>query len=124
MEDGNRHRWLHGFLDSCILGLLSSGRDYGRGLSERIAEAGVDEVPGGTLYPALLRLEKQGLVRTDKVLSTSGPPRKYYELTDLGRAMHGDRQVAWRTFRASMDLLIEGTTDPRPTRLPQSKDAR
>lgn len=102
-----RQHWLHGFLDVCLLYLLAHGRDYGRGLAERLAEAGFDEVPGGTLYPALLRLEKQALVRTEREASASGPPRKYYELTDLGYATMRERQEAWQQFRAAMSTVVE-----------------
>lgn len=101
-----RQQWLHGLLDACLLSLLDESRDYGRGLVERLVRAGFDEVPGGTLYPALLRLETQGLVRTEKEPSTSGPPRKYYELTDDGRAAVRERRVAWRQFRTAVDAVV------------------
>lgn len=101
-----RQQWLHGFLDVCLLCLLAERRDYGRGLVERLVAMGFDEVPGGTLYPALLRLERQGFVRTEREASVSGPPRKYHELTDLGRLAMRERQDAWQQFRAVMDAVV------------------
>src|SRR5512139_3501760 len=106
-----RQQWLHGFLDVCLLSLLADRRDYGRGLVERLADAGFDEVPGGTLYPALLRLEKQGLVRTEREASASGPPRKYYELTGPGRTAMRERRHAWRDFRTAMDAVVLPPSD-------------
>ncbi|WP_454137112.1 PadR family transcriptional regulator [Microbacterium paulum] len=100
-----RRQWLHGFLDLCLLSLLAERRDYGRGLVERLAAAGFDEVPGGTLYPSLLRLEKQALVRTEWEPSTSGPRRKYYELTAAGRSAVVERTQGWEGFRAAMDAV-------------------
>lgn len=100
-------QWLHGFLDVCLLCLLAERRDYGRGLVERLVAAGFDEVPGGTLYPALLRLEKQGLVRTEKETSSAGPPRKYYELTGPGREAVAERAQAWQQFRTAMDAAVD-----------------
>lgn len=111
-----RQQWLHGFLDVCLLCLLAQHRDYGRGLVERLAEAGFDEVPGGTLYPALLRLEKQGLVQTQREPSVSGPPRKYYELTELGRTVTRERQQAWAQFRSAMSAIVE-----RPVESPRTQ---
>lgn len=107
MAGNLRQQWLHGFLDLCLLCLLADRRDYGRGLAERLAHAGFDDVPGGTLYPALLRLEKQGLVRTERETSASGPPRKYYELTELGVTGKDERQEAWHQFRASVSVIVE-----------------
>lgn len=115
MMKSMRQQWLHGFLDVCLLSLLAGHRDYGRGLGERLAAAGFDEVPGGTLYPALLRLEKQGLVHAEKEPSLSGPPRKYYELTDLGDAAARERQDAWVQFRTAMSAVVETPIDaPSP----------
>ena len=103
-------QWLHGFLDLCLLSLLAEKRDYGRGLAERLALVGLDDVPGGTMYPALLRLEKQGLVVTDRVTSASGPPRKYYDLTPLGRTAMNERKDSWRDFRAAVDAVVDSPT--------------
>lgn len=100
-----RQQWLHGFLDVCLLCLLAERRDYGLGLIQRLVAAGFDEIPGGTLYPSLLRLEKQGLVRTEWVASSTGPRRKYYELTDAGRTTVHDRVGAWYDFRSAVDSL-------------------
>lgn len=100
-----RQQWLHGFLDVCLLGLLAERRDYGLGLAQRLAAAGFEEVPGGTLYPSLLRLEKQGLVRTERASSSVGPPRKYYELTTAGRAALAERVRRWAAFRDAVDTV-------------------
>lgn len=104
-----RQQWLHGFLDLCVLSLLAERRDYGVGLTERLSEAGLGDVPGGTLYPALLRLEKHGLVRTMRERSTSGPPRKYYELTDEGLLVQAERAQTWTQFRAAIDVVIHAS---------------
>ena len=98
--------WLHGLLELCLLGLLGEQRDYGLGLTSRLAEAGLGVVPGGTLYPALLRLETTGLVRSNREPSTSGPPRKYFELTDEGRRALGERRAEWREFSRSIHTVL------------------
>lgn len=100
-----RQQWLHGFLELCLLSLLAERRDYGRGLVERLSAAGFDEVPGGTLYPSLLRLEKQGFVQVEREASATGPERKYYELTAAGREAAHERAEAWGRFRGSIDTV-------------------
>lgn len=97
--------WLHGFLDLCLLAMLDRRPDYGYGLSQRLAAAGVAEVPGGTLYPALMRLEQQALVAPSWAASDAGPRRKYYELTDAGRASLAEQAAGWRRFRDGVDAL-------------------
>ncbi|NUS72283.1 MAG: PadR family transcriptional regulator [Corynebacteriales bacterium] len=104
-----RQQWLHGFLELCLLSLLAERKDYGVGLMERLAQAGFGEVPGGTLYPSLLRLEKHGLVYTTREPSPSGPPRKYYELTEQGQAARVERARAWRNFRTAVDAVTFNT---------------
>ncbi|GAA2143859.1 PadR family transcriptional regulator [Glycomyces algeriensis] len=107
MLDAMRQQWLHGFLDLCLLCLLGERRDYGLGLAQRLAESGFGEIPGGTLYPSLLRLEKQGLVQADWVSSAVGPRRKYYRLTAEGRVAADERVAVWREFRQAMDRIAD-----------------
>ena len=104
--------WLHGFLDLCLLAMLGERTDYGYGLSQRLAAAGVADVPGGTLYPALLRLEQQGLVEPRWAASEAGPRRKYYALTDAGHMCLAEQATDWRRFRDGIDALV-GTQVPR-----------
>ena len=105
IEDATRP-WLHGLLELCLLGLLGEQRDYGLGLTSRLAEAGLGAVPGWTLYPALLRLETAGLVSSSREPSMSGPPRKYFELTDEGRSALEERRREWRSFSRSIDTVL------------------
>lgn len=102
--------WLHGLLELCLLGLLAEQRDYGLSLTGRMAEAGLGSVPGGTLYPALLRLETAGLVCTKREPSTSGPPRKYFELTKEGLRALDDLRGEWRDFSQSINVVLGDRT--------------
>jgi PadR family transcriptional regulator, regulatory protein PadR len=110
--------WLHGFLDLCLLALLDTGPDYGFALAQRLAETGLGEVPGGTLYPALLRLEQQGWVSVSWVASESGPRRKYYALTATGRAVLERDAGGWQKFRDSIDLVLGAVPVSVPTPVP------
>jgi PadR family transcriptional regulator PadR len=106
VTDETTRLWLHGLLELCLLGLLAEQRDYGLGLAHRLAEAGFGDVPGGTLYPALARLEATGMVSSAREPSSSGPPRKYFELTGTGREALDARRAEWREFSRSIHVVL------------------
>lgn len=99
-------RLLHGFLEPCLLSLLEQQPDYGLSLAQRLEAAGLDPIPGGTLYPALLRLEKRGLVTASLHPSTTGPARKYFSLTAEGAAELASRRQEWRSFTRTVGGII------------------
>ena len=72
-----------GILEFCILNIISRGEVYASDMLEELTSAKIMVVEG-TLYPLLTRLRKAGLVDYKWVESTSGPPRKYYTLTESG----------------------------------------
>ena len=111
--DVKTQQWLHGFLDFCLLGLIDAQRDYGRGLAERLARSGFGEIPGGTLYPALVRMERQGLIAASKEPSAAGPPRKYYETTAKGREAFRELVETWEQFKAAVEATVDGKAIPR-----------
>jgi PadR family transcriptional regulator, regulatory protein PadR len=73
-----------GILELAILGALSRSRHYGYSLVRTISGTGDIDLTEGTIYPILGRLAKEGLVQTEWVESSQGPPRKYYTLTKKG----------------------------------------
>lgn len=107
MDEPFPGHWLHGFLDLALLSLLAEQRDYGYGLAQRLTAAGLGEVPGGTIYPALLRLERQGFAAAAWEASQSGPRRKCYELTNAGRAQLAGLAGQWDDFSASVSRLTQ-----------------
>lgn len=111
MDERFPSHWLHGFLDIALLSLLAAERDYGYGLAQRLAAAGLGDVPGGTIYPALLRLERQGLASTAWESSASGPRRKYFELTTAGRESLTRLAEQWVAFSSSVTELTATARD-------------
>jgi PadR family transcriptional regulator PadR len=94
-----------GVVEYCILGLLDREPMYGWQLSERLVEAGL-VASIGTLYPLLGRLRAQGLAVAFDRPSATGPVRKYYRLTPLGRAQLTTFRLQWAPFTASVNELI------------------
>ncbi len=98
--------WLRGVLEPCLLALVATGESYGYELAARLAAAGLGPVPGGSLYPALTRLEKQGLVSSRWRAGGSGPGRRYYRLTAAGRGQLTADVERWDIFAATVAGLL------------------
>jgi PadR family transcriptional regulator PadR len=91
-----------GILELAVLSALYRKTHYGYSLVRDLTAAGAFDLKEGTIYPILTRLAKEGLVRTQWVESNQGPPRKYYALTDAGRAMC---EALSREFRRLVGLV-------------------
>ena len=81
----NLTEMLKGVLEGCVLEIISRGRTYGYEITRRLNALGFSDVVDGTVYTILVRLEKNGLVDTEKTPSDLGPPRKFFTLNDAGR---------------------------------------
>ncbi|MGG7142011.1 PadR family transcriptional regulator [Clostridium nigeriense] len=75
---------LKGTLEGCILAIISKKETYGYEISQNLNEYGFGKIAEGTIYPLLLRLEKNGFILATYRQSDQGPKRKYYSLTDKG----------------------------------------
>ena len=92
---GHDPQMLKGVLSLLLLELCSRQEDYGYALVLRLQELGFPELAEGTVYPALSRLEGQGLLEARLVRSASGPARKYYTPTAPGAAELVRARAAW-----------------------------
>src|SRR3712207_2619581 len=101
-----RSQWLRGVLDLCVLALVARQETHGYQLNDALRQRGFDGVKGGTLYPLLLRLERQGLVSSTWAASDLGPARKYYRLTRQGRRALGEERAHWQAFTAQVDAIL------------------
>jgi PadR family transcriptional regulator, regulatory protein PadR len=95
-----------GILEFCILHIISRGEVYASELLEELTSAKIIVVEG-TLYPLLSRLRKAGLVDYKWVESNTGPPRKYYSLTDTGKNFLGQLTQTWIELSASTYHIID-----------------
>jgi PadR family transcriptional regulator, regulatory protein PadR len=100
---------LHGTLDALVLKTLAAGPRHGyaisRWLRERSAEAIV--VEEGSLYPALYRLEHQGLIKSEWGESENRRKAKYYRLSAAGRRRFKEETAYWRRFSEAMGFVLE-----------------
>lgn len=97
-----------GTLDLLILTTLSLGPMHGWAISERIHEVSkaVLQVPQGSLYPALHRLERRGWIRAEWGASESNRRAKYYELTRSGRKQLALEAAAWAQLTEAVALVL------------------
>jgi len=101
---------LKGALGLLLLQLVSAQEDYGYSIVVRLQEHGFSELSEGTVYPALTRLESQGLLEARLVRSTSGPARKYYRPTAAG---HTELERATRMWFHLVATVAEIVPPPR-----------
>ncbi|MFN8240210.1 MAG: PadR family transcriptional regulator [Bacteroidales bacterium] len=93
-----------GILEYCILSVLSGNSCYASDIIRELKESKVIVVEG-TLYPLLTRLKNSGLLSYRWEESTQGPPRKYYELTPVGREYLADLDGSWDELVESVNLI-------------------
>lgn len=93
-----------GILEFCVLQIVSRGEVYASDMLEELTSAKIMVVEG-TLYPLLTRLRKAGLVEYKWVESSSGPPRKYYKLTETGKQFLRNLDTTWNELVKSTKLI-------------------
>lgn len=99
---------LKGHLDSIVLAALSSGPAHGYAIIESIKERSgrAFDLPEGTIYPALHRLENGGLLSSRWVKAESGRRRRVYALTKRGERALTERQALWARFSDAVGRLL------------------
>ena len=108
-----RAETLKGHLDGLLLASLEAGPRHGYAIMEalRAGSGGQFDLPTGTIYPALRRLERAGLIQGTWSEGT-GRQRRVYELTPAGQHTLAAERGTWREFSAAVTALLEPV--PRP----------
>ena len=96
-----------GSLDLLVLKTLSLSETHGWGISQRLRQMsdGEFDVNQGSLYPALQRLEKDGLIASDWGVTDNNRQARYYRLTPAGRRALGHEMESWKRFAAALDVV-------------------
>lgn len=95
-----------GVLEFCILSIIRQGEVYPSDLVDRMKAANL-HILEGTLYPLLTRLKNAGLLTYRWVESNSGPPRKYFVMTDLGLEFYGELERTWKELADAVQTLTQ-----------------
>jgi transcriptional regulator len=99
---------LPGTLDVLVLKAISLGDEHGYGLLQRIQRMSREAlvIEQGALYPALFRLERQGLITAEWGQSESNRRAKYYSLTRAGKKQLEEDLVGWKRLVEAMELVL------------------
>lgn len=98
-----------------LLGVMNHANQpmYGYQIAKHIEgkTKGVDIMKQGALYPVLRSLESTGLLESEVEPSVSGPPRRYYQITEIGRATLARWTEIWHQTRGFVDSVLRGGND-------------
>jgi len=93
-----------GILELCVLTLLSRGDSYGYEIASRLMQE--VRMGEGTIYPLMRRMQDDGQVSTYLMEAPGGPPRKYYRITETGRATLKAQREEWKGFMTSVEKML------------------
>jgi PadR family transcriptional regulator PadR len=104
-----------GTLDLLILQVVAAGPIHGYAIAQRLQLISRDvvQVPQGSLYPALHRLEERRLLTADWKMSDTGREAKYYRLTSKGRSQLREEAASWRRLTEAIGLILKPAAGSR-----------
>lgn len=105
MVEKTQKQLRRGILELCVLSIISNQEAYPSDIIDRLKKAEMIVVEG-TLYPLLTRLKNGGMLSYNWKESTSGPPRKYFQLTEKGQAFLLEIQNSWNELVTGVQSII------------------
>lgn len=104
--DNTQSQMRKGVLEFCILSIIRQGEVYPSDIIEKMREAKLD-ILEGTLYPLLTRLKNANLLSYRWVESNSGPPRKYFSMTETGELFYKQLEATWNELTEAVNQLTQ-----------------
>ena len=98
---------LKGVLDVAVLAVVAQEDGYGYDVLRRLRAAGLSDVGDASVYGTLRRLYRSGALTSYVMPSDEGPHRRYYGITERGRAQLGEARDVWGDFSRTLSLLLE-----------------
>ena len=102
-----RSQLLKGILDACVMEVIREEAIYGYELSQKLQQVGLHDISDGTIYPVLLRLQKNGFIKGEMKPSPTRPNRKYYYLTDRGKEELEKLALEWMLVSEPVSKLLK-----------------
>ncbi|MBM3413927.1 MAG: PadR family transcriptional regulator [Bacteroidetes bacterium] len=110
--DNTQSQMRKGILEFCILSVIKRGESYPGDIVDEMRASGF-QILEGTLYPLLTRLKNAEMLSYRWVESPTGPPRKYFSLTEKGQLFYKDLDRTWEALSFAVNKIIS----PKPTNL-------
>lgn len=104
--DNTQSQMRKGILEFCILSIIKRSESYPSDIIEEMRRANF-QILEGTLYPLLTRLKNAEMLNYRWVESNSGPPRKYFSLTEKGLAFYAELESTWEELTSAVSLLTQ-----------------
>ncbi len=104
--DNTQSQMRKGILEFCILSIIKRSESYPSDIIEEMRRANF-QILEGTLYPLLTRLKNAEMLNYRWVESNSGPPRKYFSLTEKGLAFYAELESTWEELTNAVSLLTQ-----------------
>lgn len=105
-----------GVLEFCILSIIRQGEVYPSDIVDKMKAANL-HILEGTLYPLLTRLKNAGYLTYRWVESNSGPPRKYFIMTETGLAFYNELEKTWNELADAVQALTQPISGENTTQL-------
>ena len=118
--DNTASQMRKGILEFCVLSVIKKGEAYPSDIIEQMRAANF-QLLEGTLYPLLTRLKNAGMLTYRWVESSSGPPRKYFSLTEKGSDFYDNLHAAWTEMVSSVENVINQMPAPAPEINPENE---
>lgn len=106
---------LKGILDGCLLAIIKNKEVYGYELADKLESYGFHSFSEGTIYPLLMRMQKEELVSSTLRKSTAGPRRKYYSLTKKGEEELEMFQERWGYLQKNVNNVLRHESETKST---------
>jgi len=104
---------LKGIIEGCLLAIIKNKEVYGYELAEKLESYGFESFSEGTIYPLLLRMQKEELVTSTLKKSTAGPKRKYYSLTPRGELELKEFKDRWNGLQNNVNRVLHRELDAK-----------
>lgn len=116
VKDLSSTQMLKGIIDGCLLAIIKNKEVYGYELAEKLGNYGFKSFSEGTIYPLLMRMQREELVTSTLKKSTAGPKRKYYSLTTKGEMELNEFMERWTTLQNNVNRVLHYESDTKFTK--------